>query len=82
VLPVLYGDRFVARIEPTFDRRSRVLTIHNWWWEPRVAVGRALQQALTTCLRSFRRYLQAESLQLGRALRRKPHLGWLRELAD
>jgi uncharacterized protein YcaQ len=33
VLPVLYGDRFVARVEPVYDRKTRELTLKNWWWE-------------------------------------------------
>ena len=37
VLPVLYGDRFIARVEPIFDRKARVLTVVNWWWEVGVA---------------------------------------------
>ena len=30
VLPVLYGDRFVARFEPGRDKSSEALTIQNW----------------------------------------------------
>jgi len=36
---------------------------------------------LQACLRDFLGYLQAEGLRLGSRLRRKPQLGWLRELA-
>lgn len=81
VLPVLCGDRFVARVEPRFDRETRVLTIENWWWEAGIEAGRPMQQALNTCLRHFMRYLQAEGLRLGKPLQRKPHLDWLQELA-
>jgi uncharacterized protein YcaQ len=34
VLPVLYGDRFVGRIEPRIDRASRTLRVIGLWWEP------------------------------------------------
>ena len=34
VLPILRGDRLVGRIEPVFDRKTRVLRIENVWWEP------------------------------------------------
>ncbi len=33
VLPVLYGDRFVGRIEPKADRKTNVLTVSNIWLE-------------------------------------------------
>ena len=34
VLPILYGDRFVGRIEPRIDRRTGTLRILGLWWEP------------------------------------------------
>jgi uncharacterized protein YcaQ len=33
VLPVLYGDRLVGRIEPRVDRQSRALRVVGLWWE-------------------------------------------------
>ncbi len=33
VLPLLYGDRFVGRIEPRIDRKARALRILGLWWE-------------------------------------------------
>ncbi|HEX2766395.1 MAG TPA: crosslink repair DNA glycosylase YcaQ family protein [Candidatus Limnocylindria bacterium] len=34
VLPILYGDRFVGRIEPRLDRKTRTLTVLGVWFEP------------------------------------------------
>jgi uncharacterized protein YcaQ len=34
VLPILYGDRIVGRIEPRLERRTRSLRIVDLWWEP------------------------------------------------
>ena len=33
VLPLLYGDRFVGRIEPRIDRTTGTLRILGLWWE-------------------------------------------------
>jgi uncharacterized protein len=33
VLPLLYGDRMVGRIEPRFDRAADTLRILGLWWE-------------------------------------------------
>jgi hypothetical protein len=65
VLPVLCGDRFVARVEPTFDRKARVLTVANWWWETDVEPDDAMLAALVECLAAFGRYLGAKDVRLG-----------------
>ncbi len=36
VLPVLWGDRLIGRIEPKADRKAKVLTVQNVWLEPGV----------------------------------------------
>ena len=36
VLPMVYGDRFVGRIEPKADRKTKALTVSNVWFEPGV----------------------------------------------
>ena len=33
VLPILFGDRLVGRIEPRIDRRAGVLRVLDLWWE-------------------------------------------------
>ena len=43
VLPILFGDRLVGRIEPRYERATRSLRILGIWWEegfsPRAAEG-------------------------------------------
>ena len=34
VLPILFRDRLVGRIEPVFDRKTRRLDVKGVWWEP------------------------------------------------
>jgi len=65
VLPVIYGDRFVARFDPAFDKKSRELTIANWWWEEAIQPDEAMQAAICDCLWQFMRYLDASRLRLG-----------------
>src|SRR5204862_7137044 len=33
VLPILFGDRLVGRIEPRIERKSNTLRIAGLWWE-------------------------------------------------
>ncbi len=34
VLPILFGDRLVGRIEPRVERKAGVLRVVGLWWEP------------------------------------------------
>jgi uncharacterized protein YcaQ len=75
VLPVLYGDRVVARIDPEFDRASRVFTVKNWWWEKEVdKKDEAMLLAIGDCLAAFGKYLEANEIRLGPNLKREPGL--------
>ena len=64
VLPVLYGDRFVARFEPGRDKKNGVVTIKNWWWEADVEVTAEMQSALQQAFHHFIAYLGAEQIEL------------------
>jgi len=33
VLPVLFGDRLVGRVEPRMERKTGILRVAGWWWE-------------------------------------------------
>lgn len=57
VLPVLYGDRFVARCEPQRDKERGALHIAQWWWEPDVAPTPEIEAAMQRCVADFARYL-------------------------
>jgi uncharacterized protein YcaQ len=77
VLPVLYGDRFVARFDPAFDKKTRVLSIKNWWWEAGVEPDPAMQAALVRCFRDFASYLDASQLGLGEQVANGESLSWI-----
>jgi len=77
VLPVIYGDRFVARFDPAFDKKTRQLTISNWWWEEGVQPDEAMQAALVSCFREFMGYLDASQIQLGEEVAREETLHWV-----
>ncbi|WP_052088266.1 winged helix-turn-helix domain-containing protein [Paenibacillus wynnii] len=63
VLPLLYGDRFVGRFEPVTDKKSGILTIINWWWEPEESLTPDLTAALKEALISLARCVRANSVQ-------------------
>lgn len=65
VLPVLYGERFIARLEPSYDKKKGILAIKNWWWETDVETTPEMQSALHDAFQHFFTYLGAKSIELG-----------------
>ena len=63
VLPVLYGDRLIGRIEASYDRKEQQLNVKNIWYEPGVRRTEGMQQALSAAvnrLAEFNRGAEAE----------------------
>ena len=77
VLPVLYGDRFVARFEPGRDKQNGVLLIKNWWWESGIRQTKKMRFALRQCFRQFLGYLGADKLQMDSQAKKQAGLDWL-----
>ncbi|MCL7455012.1 MAG: winged helix DNA-binding domain-containing protein [Anaerolineae bacterium] len=77
VLPVLYGDRFIARFEPGYEKQQGILTIKGWWWEDGVAPSQQMRTDLADCFRRFLRYLDAKCLQIDPQPLGRASLGWL-----
>jgi len=58
VLPILFGDRLVGRIEPRFDRPARAVRVLGTWWEPGFDPLEAdgFVPALASALRAYRAF--------------------------
>jgi uncharacterized protein YcaQ len=65
-LPVLWGDRLVARLDPRFDRTSGSLELLGFWLEEGVHATPALADALARGLARFARMLGAERVDASR----------------
>jgi uncharacterized protein YcaQ len=77
VLPILYGDRFIARFEPGKPKKGGALTIKNWWWEPETALSDEMKFSLVQCFRHFLGYLGASRLELDPQPQEGASLEWL-----
>jgi len=61
VLPVLYQNRLIARMEPEKAVKGKSLTIKNWWWEDGVAISPAIKRAVKRGLQMFTEYINRKS---------------------
>ncbi|MBP5462621.1 MAG: winged helix DNA-binding domain-containing protein, partial [Lachnospiraceae bacterium] len=57
VLPVLYGNRFIARFEPEKNNGKNPLAIKHWWWEKDVTVTDEMIAAIGDAFSRFSAYL-------------------------
>ena len=73
VLPILFGDRLVGRIEPRIDRRAGSLRVLGLWWEdgfdPLAVPG--FIEALVEALDAHRRFADLERVVLPTAARHR-----------
>ena len=67
VLPVLYGDRFVGRIELRIDRKAGVLRVLGLWWEKGISPRRDgdLRRALNSALEAHRQFAGVKKVVRG-----------------
>jgi uncharacterized protein YcaQ len=77
VLPILYGDQFVARFEPGRDKKSGALVIENWWWESGVNPSKRMQSDLLDCFKRFLAYLGTDDLRMDSKTAEQTGLDWL-----
>lgn len=56
VLPMLYGDRIVGRIEPVCRRKEGLMHIQNLWWEKGVEPSLEMVQDLQRDLQAFAKW--------------------------
>ena len=64
VLPIVFGDRLVGRIEPRIDRDRARVEVLNVWWEDGFAPSRAagFVDAMGDALRAYLRFAGADGL--------------------
>ena len=84
VLPVLFRDNFVGRIEPRIDRDRDRVEMVNVWWEDGFAPDRAdgFAPAMREALRAYLRFAGAAQLEWAPHLDAEKQLfGWLPDRA-
>lgn len=57
VIPVLYGNEFIARFEPNLLSKEKCFSIKNWWWEPSVSKTDKMLFSIEEAMCDFAKFL-------------------------
>jgi uncharacterized protein len=76
VLPIVFGDRFVGRIEPRIDAAEGSVQVLGVWWEDGFAPGRAagFVEAMRDALGAYLRFAKADRIEWPTGLRTEKRL--------
>jgi uncharacterized protein YcaQ len=74
VLPVIFGDGFIARVDMKLERKSNRVDVLNWWWQPGIKRNDQVTQAAAECFRAFKAYIGAEGYQVDPAAKNRTFL--------
>lgn len=61
-LPIIFGDRFIGRIEAVPDKKDKVLQVKGLWWESDVKVTKKINNALEKALKQFAKFNDCQSV--------------------
>ena len=59
VLPILYGETFIGRIEPVYDKKSQKLTVKNIWYEPDVKITKTIEKDIESAVERFENFCKS-----------------------
>lgn len=59
VLPILYGERLIGRIEMIYDKKNRKLHVSNIWYEPNIKPTENIELEIASALKRFEAFNQS-----------------------
>lgn len=62
VLPLIYGDKFIGRVEAVAGKKDSTLTVKNIWYEDGVGKTKRLQSAVHDCMKRLAKFNSCQNL--------------------
>lgn len=64
VLPLLYGENFIGRVEVIVERKTKNLVVKNIWYEQGVKQTKKLQTSIDECFKRFAVFNGCETISM------------------
>lgn len=64
VLPIIYGERFIGRIEASVNTKNRTLLVKNIWYEPGIRRTKTMDDAIVSAISRFSKFNQCEKIEV------------------
>ncbi|MCL2006461.1 MAG: winged helix DNA-binding domain-containing protein [Treponema sp.] len=64
VLPMIFGEDFIGRVEAICERKSKSLIVKNIWYEEGIKRGKKIDNAVSACLKRFALFNDCPNLVL------------------
>ncbi|MBP5748962.1 MAG: winged helix DNA-binding domain-containing protein, partial [Treponema sp.] len=59
VLPLLYGENFIGRIEPAFDKKTKKLEVKNLWYEEGIKRTKDIKEKVEAAVKKFEAFCKS-----------------------
>ena len=67
-LPILYGDRFVARLDAKADRKTKLFTVKNSWLEPHFKLSNDFKNKFNHQLNAYAQFCGCNEVKFEKAV--------------
>ncbi|MBU5313703.1 winged helix DNA-binding domain-containing protein [Tissierella carlieri] len=64
ILPVLYGDTFIGRIEVINDKKLKQLVVKNFWFEDNIIKDDVFEDKIQDCLNRFANFNNCQNIRI------------------
>ncbi|HHY81422.1 MAG TPA: winged helix-turn-helix domain-containing protein [Clostridiales bacterium] len=63
VLPLLYNDNFIGRLEPAVDKKTKAFIVKNIWYENNAIINARVKKAVENCITRFAKFNECSNTQ-------------------
>ncbi len=63
VLPIIYGENFIGRIEAVNDRKNKTLVVKNIWFEENIKITKKAEKSVNSAIKRFAKFNECNNIK-------------------